>query len=243
MNSMSSLLDVIQNEIEVLIVEDEIVLALALEVSLNEMGFSVSSIESNAIDTLSFLNKKHPDIILMDINLNDSIDGIQLAKQVWDRYKIPIVFLTSYCNDRVIKKAMQCEPYGYLIKPCKDKEVKATLLAALHKHRYFFQTKKHQEISEFIFLEENLKFDTINKRLYKNNKQIKLTKNEIKLFEIMSQKAGEVVSFDTISSYIYRQTLFDMGKLRTLVYRLKQKLQTNPFENIYDMGYKLKVLK
>lgn len=231
------------SDISILIVEDEVVLAMALELSLEEMGYTISGIETQAKQAIRHANNHRPDIILMDINLNDEKSGIDAANEIWKSFKIPIIFLTSYSNDKTINKAMECEPYGYLIKPCRDKELKATITMALHKHKYFFLNKNsfYEEESKFIIIDENLKFDKTKTELYKNEVKVKLTKNEKKLFEVMSHKAGEIVSFEQISNYIWREELYDMGKLRTLIYRLRQKLEVNPFENLYESGYKLKV--
>lgn len=231
------------DDINVLIVEDEIVLAMAIELSLKKMGFLVSGIETTASKAILHAQNNHPDIILMDINLNNTETGIDAANVIWKKFKIPIVFLTSYTNDQTIKAAMECEPYGYLIKPCRDEELKASISMAIHKHRYFFKDKKNleKEQTDFLYLEGNLKFDKSNSNLYKNEEEIKLTKNEKKLFEIITKNAGEVVSFKTIYAYIWREDLYDMGKLRTLIYRLRIKLGIDPFENMYEQGYKIKV--
>ena len=237
-------IDLYDNDINILIVEDEIILAMAMQVSLEQMGYYVSGIETDAKQAIAHAKNNRPDIIIMDINLNDS-SGIDAANEIWKSFKIPIVFLTSYTNDKTINKAMECEPYGYLIKPCKDKELKATIKMALHKHKYFFSSKEKllEKDSEYIIIDENLKFDKTKTELYKNNKKVKLTKNEKKLFEVMSQKIDDVISFEQISNYIWREELYDKAKLRMLIYRLRQKLDIDPFENFYESGYKLKVSK
>ena len=227
----------------ILIVEDEIILAMAMEMSLKEMGYFVSGIETTAEKAITHAKNHRPDIVIMDINLNNS-SGLDAANEIWKSFKIPIIFLTSYTNDKTINQAMLCEPYGYLIKPCRDKELKATIKMALHKHKYFFSNSQNTtSTSNYIIIDDNLKFDKSKSELFRNDEKIKLTKNEKKLFEVMSQKADEIVSFEQISIYIWREELYDMGKLRTLIYRLRQKLNTNPFENLYESGYKLKVKK
>lgn len=233
------------NDISVLIVEDEIILAMAIKQSLTKMGFIVTGIETASNDAVVHAQNHRPDIILMDIKLNSEKTGIDAANAIWKKFQIPIIFLTSYTNDKTMRDAMECEPYGYLIKPCRDKELKISINMALHKHRYFFDDKKNfkKNESNFLHLEENIKFDKSHSILYKNNNEIKLTKKEKKLFEIITKYPGEIVSFNTIYAYIWREDLYDMGKLRTLIYRLRGKLGINPFENMYEQGYKIKVIK
>lgn len=232
-----------EKEINILIVEDEIILALCMEESLKKMGYYVCTIANDAKSALQAAKNFLPDIVIMDINLHNS-SGIDAANDIWKSLKIPIIFLTSYSNDKTITKAMECEPYGYLIKPCKDKELKASIIMALHKHKYFFLNHDTKTKSnKLIYLEEDFIFDKSKSILYKNNEKIKLTKNEKKLFEILSEEPNEIQPFNKIYNYIYREEFHDIGKLRTLIYRLRQKLNINPLENIYESGYKLKVKK
>lgn len=239
-NSLTS-----NDDINILIVEDEIILAMAIEVSLKKMGFMVSGIETSPSEAISHANNYRPDIILMDINLNDKQTGIDTANIIWKKLKIPIVFLTSYSNDTTIKAAMECEPYGYLIKPCRDEELNASISMALHKHRFFFKNKELfiKQDEDCLYIEGDLKFNKTTSTLYKGNSKISLTKNEKKLFEIITKNPGDIVSFKAIYAYIWREDLYDMGKLRTLIYRLRIKLKIDPFENMYEQGYKIKVVK
>lgn len=232
------------NDINVLIVEDEIVLAMAIQLSLNQMGFNVSGIECTPSKAILHAQNNFPDIILMDINLNSTQTGIDAANIIWKKFKIPIVFLTSYTNDKTINKALECEPYGYLIKPCRDEELKATINTAMHKHRYFFKRKidLEEKKTDFLQLEKNIKFDKTSSSLYIDEKLIKLTKNEKKLFDLLATSTNHTASFENIFAYIWREDIYDLGKLRTLIYRLKIKTKVNLFENIFEQGYKLRVL-
>lgn len=233
------------DDINVLIVEDEIILAMAIELSLKKMGYFVSGIESIPSEVIKHVHNFVPDIILMDINLNEKETGIDLANKIWKKYKIPIIFLTSYSNDATIKAAMESEPYGYLIKPCRDEEIKAAISMAMHKHRFFFKNKESfiESADDNLYLEDNLVFNKTTSVLYRKNEKIPLSKNEKKLFEIITKKPGEVVSFKMIYAYIWREDLYDLSKLRSLIYRLRTKLKINPFENMYEQGYKIKVIK
>jgi len=233
------------NNINILIVEDEVILAMALELSLKKIGFFVTGIEDTPSNAILHAQNKHPDIILMDINLNCKDTGIEAANIIWEKFKIPIIFLTSYSDDTTIKDAMKSEPYGYLIKPCRDEELKAVINMALNKHHNFFANKNSIKESndKYIHIEGKLKFNKDTSVLYQNDEKVNLTRNEKKLFEILTKDAGNIVNFNLIYSYIWREDLYNLGKLRTLIYRLKIKLKCNLFENMYEEGYKIKVNK
>ncbi|QKJ22548.1 response regulator [Poseidonibacter lekithochrous] len=238
---MTKLMNFAKNDIEVLIVEDETVLAIGMEASLEDLGYEVSGIETTAQRAVNHANDNLPDIVIMDINLKGKDSGIEAAKQIWKKHKIPIVFLTSYSDDVTVKNAMESEPYGYLIKPCRDKDLDIAIKMALHKHNYFFKNKECLIDESIINLSENFKYDKAKRILFHNNKHVKLTGNEVKFFDILSEKPEESVSFDRILSFIYRDEYSDIGKLRTLVYRLRAKLEEELFENIYEFGYRLKL--
>jgi len=241
---LCKLIKFLSKEVDILIVEDEIILAMAIELSLQEMDYNVSGIETTGHDAIEHAKLKRPDIVLMDINLKNSISGIEAATKIWKSFQIPIIFLTSYHDDKTMKETLECEPYGYLIKPCKDADLKVAITTALHKHKYFFENKSNyrEEENDFVKLSLSLQFDRNTGTLYNNNEQIILTKNERKLFEIMTEKPDQVIPFNRISTYIWRESIHDMGKIRTLFYRLRLKLGMDPFENIYEEGYRIKTI-
>lgn len=234
-----------KGETKVLIVEDESVLALGMEYSLEEFGYEVSGIETTAQGAISHVFENKPDIVLMDIKLKGTQTGIDAAKQIWNSTKIPVVFLTSYSDDKTIQNAMLSEPYGYLIKPCRDEELKVAIKTALHKHNYFFKNRDSLqnkiESKLLIMCEDGFIYDKGKNLLFKNEEVVKLTGNEVKLFDILSNYPNEPVSFERISSFIWRDEDSEIGKLRTLIYRIKNKLGVNLIENIFELGYKLKI--
>lgn len=240
---MTKIPDIFQRSTSVLIVEDETVLAIGMEYSLEEFGYEVTGIETSAKDAIKHTQENSPDIILMDINLKGEQSGIDAAKHIWNCYKTPVVFLTSYSDDRTIKEAMKSEPYGYLIKPCKDKELKVAIETAIHKHKYFYKNKNSLEegvsIKKRVKLISGYSYDKGKNILFLNDKIIKLTGNEVKLFEILTDYLDEPVSFEKIIDYIWRDDGNAIGKLRTLIYRIKHKTNENLIENIFELGYKL----
>lgn len=231
------------NCIKVLIVEDESILAIGMEQSLEDLGYEVSGIEFNAKGAIQHVKEHCPDIVIMDINLQGDKSGIEAANSIWKNYKTPVIFLTSYSDDKTIKSAMDSEPYGYLIKPCRDKELKATIETSLHKHNYFYKNKLNITSSDknHIQFQENFIYDRAKQTLFHNSNPLKLTGKEVKVFELLSECPGEAISFEQISNYIWREEVVDIGRLRTLIYRIKTKTKVELIENIFEVGYRLKI--
>lgn len=118
----------------ILIVEDEILAAKAIELYLSELDY-LSEIASNDLDAFEKTNTFKPHLILMDITLHgSSIDGIDLSRKILKIIDIPIVFITAYCDDEIIDKAKKISPYGYLLKPIELKDIQIVVAIALQKH-------------------------------------------------------------------------------------------------------------
>ncbi|MDH5397054.1 MAG: ATP-binding protein [Cyclobacteriaceae bacterium] len=131
---------------EILIVEDEALIALSLKERLERFGYKVSGIIDRGEDIQSTIETNSPDLILMDINLKGKRDGIETATYIKKTWNIPIVFLTSYTNKSILDRAKQAEPYGYIVKTIDDNNLHITIDVALNKHQanmaYFNKTNK-----------------------------------------------------------------------------------------------------
>lgn len=233
---------ILNKDFSALIVEDEAILAMTLKRTLTKMGLTVSGIISSPDEAILHVENHYPDLAIIDINLNASKTGIDVANYIWKNFNVPIIFLTSYYNDKILNKAMESEPYAYLLKPCRKEELKVAINTVMHKHNFFFKNKNSfsKNKNKFIYINEFTKFDIEESILFVNDKLVKLTKNEKKLFEILAKEKNKIISFERIYNFIWREDAYDLAKLRSLIYRLKIKLDFNPIENFYEEGYKVK---
>lgn len=117
----------------VLVVEDEVVVAMDLEAQLRAMDYRVCGRADNAEQALDLARRAHPDLILMDIVLRGGGDGIATAEQIRDELHIPVLFLTAFSDDRTVRRAAAAMPYGYLTKPFQARELRAAIEIALRK--------------------------------------------------------------------------------------------------------------
>jgi CheY-like chemotaxis protein len=122
-------------KVKILIVEDENILALGLKKKLENLGYLVTNIANSGSETLKMVNETIPDIVLMDIVIKGDIDGIETAAELNKNYSIPIIYLTAYADDEILKRAARTEPYGYILKPYKEKELKANIEMALYRKK------------------------------------------------------------------------------------------------------------
>ncbi len=119
---------------KILVVEDEFITASDIQATLNGMGFEVPAIVDTGEDAVKMAGELRPDAILMDISLKGKMNGIEAASIIKDRYGIPVIYLTGQSDDATINKALEAEPFGYIIKPFEEKTLKATIGMALYKH-------------------------------------------------------------------------------------------------------------
>jgi CheY-like chemotaxis protein len=118
---------------KLLIVEDEPIVALDLQQELEELGYEVTGLAESADAALLSIEENRPDLALMDIRIDGSLDGIETARLLRHAYQVPVVFLTSYCDKNTLTRAARELPYGYLTKPFRGRELQAALSMALHK--------------------------------------------------------------------------------------------------------------
>lgn len=126
----------------ILVVEDNSMIALRLRMGLIKLGYDAPDSISYGEEALQAVEKLRPDLIFMDIDLAGTMDGIETAVEIRKKVDIPVLFLTSYVEDTVIERAKAAEPYGYLVKPIHEQDLRATIEMALHRHKLEIQIKE-----------------------------------------------------------------------------------------------------
>ncbi len=130
----------------VLIVEDEKIIALDLQRRLERFGYMVCDTASEGEESVRKARECKPDIILMDIMLAGAVDGIEAAKTIKRELQIPVIFLTAYADERTLERAKEAEPFGYILKPFKERELYTTIDIALYKHKVDKSVKKQERL-------------------------------------------------------------------------------------------------
>jgi len=244
------------NNKNILIIEDDEITALNLKLSLEKNAYSIVSIDSNIDDARKSIQELLPEIILIDISLQDSTDGIELAQELREKHKIPFIFLTSHSDDAIISKAKLTEPYGYILKPFDPTSLHATIQMALFK--FESEEKVKQELTELkldklklekmlyekqdatepiIHFGDDFHLDvSICETFYKGEK-IKLTKKENAFLRLLVAQMGQVVSFEQAMKYVWEENGATENSVRTLVWRLRNKLEVDIIKNASGMGY------
>ena len=138
---------------KILIIEDEPVIASDIQNKLEGLGYSVSAVISSGEKAVEKAGELMPDLVLMDIALDGSMDGIEAAGQIREQFDIPFVYLTAYADDKLLERAKTTEAFGYMIKPFQERELHAVIELALYKCQ--MEKKLRESEERYRLLAEN----------------------------------------------------------------------------------------
>ncbi|MBT4287437.1 MAG: PAS domain-containing protein [Bacteroidetes bacterium] len=119
-------------KVRILIVEDEAIIAMELESQLQSLGYEVTSIVDTGEKAIEKAEADKPDLILMDIRIKGEMDGIDTAEVIRNKFNIPVIFSTAYLDQKRIERAKITMPFGYVLKPIQERDLKVTLEMALY---------------------------------------------------------------------------------------------------------------
>lgn len=135
----------IKKNTKVLIVEDEIIIGEDLKYRLQQFGYTVCACVTSGEEALNVVETEEPDIILMDIVLSGRLDGIATAELIRSRRETPVIFITAYAEEEKLERAKLTLPFGYILKPFQDRDVKVTVDMALYASKVDLERRKAEE--------------------------------------------------------------------------------------------------
>jgi len=186
-----------------------------------------------------YLSQK-PDIILLDINM-PKIDGLTLAKKIRQIDKdVKIIITTSYAEQEKLLQAIELYLIRYIIKPIELNVLKDAI------HKAIDEIEKSQDNQKIFLLDKDVLWDAKSQLLISHNKEIKLTKNERKLLELLSRDKNKVFTFFEIFDYLSYDDFdkeYDANQIRALVKLIRKKIPKNAIMNVYGEGYRFNPLR
>jgi|GEM_PF-511507 len=248
-------LGVFMKEFHILVVEDTKELADELIKILRVFKYNNISLATSGEDALEIASKQRIDLVIMDVILAGKLDGVETAKHIKDT---AIIFLTSLTDDYVIEKILETDGFIYLTKPFKVPELKANISIV---YKRFKERAKLQEDtkelkndranlenklnlvgyveSDVINLESSYIYDLKNKKLFFDSKEVELTKKESVFIDLLVQNRSKTVDFDTLKEYIWADCSTPDATVRSLVRRVRKKLNEDLVKSVVNMGYKV----
>lgn len=218
-----------------LIVEDEILIAMDMKKALRLYNLEVIEIARSHDEAMRALKKNSVDLVLMDINIKGNIDGIQSCDIIHYQYKIPTIFISGFYDHETLKLIQQSCAYGYISKPF--------IYEQLYMQIYFVlnhQPNKNSKIPDKkITLCNEFSFCTEKQTLFYQNKELNLTRKERKLLLVLCKNKNNYVSYESLFSQVWEDEPFCLNKIRGSIFRIKRKLPFLKICNSKEHGYSI----
>ncbi len=135
----------VERKYQIMLVEDEAIVALDVQQRLEALGYYVAAHASSGNEAIKFASDLDLDLILMDIRLHGEMDGIDASLRIREFLDIPIIYLTAFADEKTLSRARLTEAYGYLIKPFEDRELRSALEMALYKYKIENKLRESEE--------------------------------------------------------------------------------------------------
>lgn len=130
----------------IFVVEDEVIVARDIMQQLGELGYEAVGTCTRGEEALLQVERLRPELVLMDIQLAGATDGIATARLVRERFAVPVVFLTAFAETETLNRAKLSEPFGYILKPFDERELRTVIEIALFKHRSETHERRNREL-------------------------------------------------------------------------------------------------
>ena len=114
-------------ELNILVVEDEAIVAIDIRHKLQSFGYRVTDVVSSGEDALKCIEKEAPDLVLLDISLKGTMSGIDTAYRMAEKFSVPVIFITAHSDSITFSKALEVRPYGYIVKPFIERDIRFTI--------------------------------------------------------------------------------------------------------------------
>ncbi|MCS6865258.1 MAG: response regulator [Gemmataceae bacterium] len=193
--------------LKILIVEDELIIAADIAARLHRLGYTVVGQTDQAQEAVRLVGELHPDLVLMDIRLHGEGDGITAADTIRRQYFVPVVYLTAHADEATLQRAKVTEPFGYVLKPFAERELRTVIEMALYRH-------------------------AAERRLQESERRFATTLRSIGDAVVATDAAGRVTFLNPVAEQLTGWKLDDAkGKPLSEIFRIVNEETRKPVEN------------
>lgn len=234
-----------EKNIRILLVEDDYLTQVKLVKILNRVYDDIV-VAKNGEEALTIFKAYHSqnksfDLVVSDINM-PIMNGINLLENIRQIDELlPFIFVTARLDLETLLQVVKLDIDDYILKPIEIE----TLLKSIEKTmRKSLKRKENLNISQKLYLSDDLYWDSVEKSIYKDEKQVKLTKKEIMFLDILCRRINQVVNTEDIVYTLWEDDIevdSNIVNLKNLISRIRVKIPNLNIENIYGLGYKLRM--
>lgn len=203
----------------ILIVEDENIVAKDIQYTLQKLGYNIIDICSNGEKVMTSIRKNKPDLILMDIMLKGKLTGIDTVRQINKEISIPVIYLTAYADKDTLSKAKITQPHGYIIKPFKEVDIRTAVEVALYKHKKDEKVKKERDLYYSIIKSEDKNLDS---SIFVKSK-----------YQLVKVKTKEIYFIEALKDYVKINTSDKRYIVHSTMKSINEKLPASEFSRVH----------
>ena len=230
------------NQDNILIVEDEIEIAKAIEIYLKSQGYNVF-IANNGLAGLKIIEQNNIHLAIVDIMM-PIMDGIEMTMKVRENYDFPIIFLSAKSEDIDKITGLNIGGDDYVTKPFVPMELLARVSSQLRRYHKFLNmiNKKQEESNKYIV--GGLELDLDTKEVTIDGKLVKVTPIELKILELLMEKPGRVFSSEQIYENVWNEAAINTETVMVHIRNLREKIEITPsnpqyLKVVWGVGYKI----
>ena len=230
------------NPYNILIVEDEVDIARAIEAYLNNQGYK-TFMAGNGIEGLEVLSKEEIHLAIVDVMM-PKMDGITFVMKLREKYDFPVIMLSAKSEEVDKIMGLNIGADDYVTKPFRPLELLARVNSHLRRYSRFLNMVKHEEENTNVFEVGGLELNTDTKEVILDGKSIRMTPSEFKILELLIRNPGRVFSAEEIYERVWNEQAINTDTIMVHVRNIREKIEINTkkpkyLKVVWGVGYKL----
>ena len=230
------------NLYNILIVEDEKDIAIAIEAYLNNQGYK-TFIASNGLEGLEVLEKQEIHLAIVDVMM-PKMDGITFVMKLREKYHFPVIMLSAKSEEVDKIMGLNIGADDYVTKPFRPLELLARVNSHLRRYSRFLNMVSKEEVNENIFTVGGLELNDDTKEVFVDGTLVKLTPIEFKILSLLIQNVGRVFSAEEIYERVWNEQAINTDTIMVHVRKIREKIEINPknpryLKVVWGVGYKI----
>ena len=203
--------------LNILILEDELVIALHISKTLKKIGFKNIFKATKSEEAFKIANENKIDLLFSDIKIDGDIDGVETAKILQNLYKLPVIFITAHNDQDILARACEVDFIGYLLKPYRVDELETLIFFAISKYKLLNDDTNIIQIQGYTY-------NKTTKELLINNIQVELTKKEQLFISSIFLSTNTIIPYEIIDQSVWQNSYVLDYTRRTFLSRIRKKL-------------------
>lgn len=230
------------NSYNILIVEDEKDIAIAIEAYLNNQGYK-TFIANNGLEGLEVLEKEEIHLAIVDVMM-PKMDGITFVMKLREKNHFPVIMLSAKSEEVDKIMGLNIGADDYVTKPFRPLELLARVNSHLRRYSRFLNMVSKEEINENIFTVGGLELNNDTKEVFVDGNLVKLTPIEFKILNLLIKNVGRVFSAEEIYERVWNEQDINTDTIMVHVRKIREKIEINPknpryLKVVWGVGYKI----